>query len=179
MDLQSGLLEYLRTHPNEEKIVQLFLKELESGDRCFKRDQLPNHFTASGLVLSMDKSKVLLNHHKKLNLWMQFGGHADGETNLFEVAKKEVREESGLTEIISLNQTDKKIIHLDCHQIPSNKNTPEHYHLDVRFVFFTSQTDFIISEESHDIRWVKINDIGNYSKENSFLTYIKRAIALK
>ena len=29
-----------------------------------------------------------MTHHKKLNMWLQLGGHADGNTDLLNVARK-------------------------------------------------------------------------------------------
>ena len=39
------------------------------------------------LDFSEDKKCELMTHHKKLQMWLQLGGHVDGE-NLFKVAFK-------------------------------------------------------------------------------------------
>lgn len=52
------------------------------------------------LLLNADGTKVLINHHKFLNIWICFGGHADGETNVANVALREAVEESGIENII-------------------------------------------------------------------------------
>ena len=39
---------------------------------------------------------ALLTHHRKLDRWLQLGGHADGQWHVEEVALREAREESGL-----------------------------------------------------------------------------------
>ncbi|GIT74577.1 MAG: hypothetical protein Ct9H300mP29_5710 [Candidatus Neomarinimicrobiota bacterium] len=40
------------------------------------------------------------DHHRQLNLWLQFGGHADGCYNLLEVALKETRKNLDLINLI-------------------------------------------------------------------------------
>ena len=45
---------------------------------------------ALAVILNETLSACVLVHHKKLNRWLQPGGHADDNPNLMEVAKKEV-----------------------------------------------------------------------------------------
>ena len=45
-----------------------------------------------------------MTHHRKLRMWLQLGGHADGEKNLFKVALREAEEESGIQSFISLDK---------------------------------------------------------------------------
>jgi 8-oxo-dGTP pyrophosphatase MutT (NUDIX family) len=68
--------------------------------RCFHRDCFPGHFTGSALVVSADGSRALLHHHRKLDRWLQFGGHCDGDVNVPRVAQREAFEESGISGLI-------------------------------------------------------------------------------
>ncbi len=52
-----------------------FLKEFEN---CFDRSLSIGHFTGSCWLENYDGSKFLLTLHKKIGLWLQVGGHADG-----------------------------------------------------------------------------------------------------
>lgn len=127
---------------------------LKSGQDCFVRTNLWAHFTGSALLTSRDGSRVLLNKHKSLGFWMQFGGHADGNQNLLDVARRELEEESGFTTILPVTE---KILDIDIHPIPysSRKREPAHLHYDVRYLFRLTNNDenFIISDESTDMRW--------------------------
>ena len=91
--------------------------ELLNEPRCFYRDCFPAHITGSALLLSADGDKVLMNHHKSLNMWMQFGGHADGDEDILAVAIRETMEESG---IIAFKPITPNIVDLDIHEIPAN-----------------------------------------------------------
>ena len=63
---------------------------------AFVKDNLEGHITASMLITNTEKTKVLLMFHKKLQIWVQFGGHADGDSNTLSVATREFHEESGI-----------------------------------------------------------------------------------
>jgi 8-oxo-dGTP pyrophosphatase MutT (NUDIX family) len=111
--------------------------------------------------------RVLLTHHKKLNLWLQLGGHADGECDILAVAKKEVEEESGLQDFIEVTCD---IFDLDIHAIPERKGIPEHLHYDVRFAFrVTGSESFIVSDESHALAWVEISRVDEFTRDPSMI----------
>jgi hypothetical protein len=97
---------------------------------CFERSCVPGHFTGSAWLVDRTGQRVLLTHHRKLDRWLQLGGHADGDGDLAGVALREAEEESGLTDLV----VEPEIFDLDRHVIPARGNEPEHWHYDVRFV---------------------------------------------
>lgn len=97
------------------------------------RSCLEGHLTASAFVVDPAAGAVALIHHRKLGLWLQPGGHADGEGNLALVARTEVDEEVGLTGLRWLFPA----FDLNVHPIPARPGEPEHLHLDLRFVALT------------------------------------------
>ncbi len=131
---------------------------LQFHPEAFNDAYFPGHFTGSALVASNDYKRVLLTHHKKLNLWLQLGGHADGEKNLSNVALREAREESGLQEFSFFrfpNEPGLIPFDLDIHAIPERKLIPGHSHYDVRYLLICEGDEnfLAISEESHDVKW--------------------------
>ena len=74
----------------------LMIDFIETNKNCFKRENDEGHVTGSGWIVNEDNTKVCLVHHKKLNMWLQPGGHCDGEFRVKLVAKTEVEEETGL-----------------------------------------------------------------------------------
>lgn len=130
-----------------EKMVQL----IDSGVNCFERDCYPAHFTGSALVVSGDGSKVLLHHHRKLDRWLQFGGHCDGDEDVLGVAQREALEESGITGLIVASA---RPFDLDIHEIPAHGVEPTHLHYDVRWMLIApEEAEFAMSDESLELRW--------------------------
>lgn len=134
---------------------------LESPGDPFSRGHYePGHFTASGFVLSPDGGSVLLVLHRKLNRWLQPGGHIDpGDADLFAGACREVAEETGLT---GLKPADgfNGIYDLDIHPIPARTAEPAHGHFDVRFLLRASATDITRNDETHDAEWVPLDALA-------------------
>jgi len=141
--------------------------ELLQSPRCFHRDHLPGHITASAWIVDDNKTHALLIHHAKLNRWLQPGGHADGDENILNVATREVHEETGLTNLTLLVPG---IFDLDIHPIPTRKDFPHHDHYDVRYLVMASPEEkIIVSEESLDVRWVMLGELETFSTEVSLL----------
>lgn len=151
-----------------------FLELLES-EQSFHRDHLPGHITGSAWIVNADRSHVLLVHHAKLNRWLQPGGHADGDENILRVATREAEEETGLTNISLFAPS---IFDLDIHSIPARPDFPEHLHFDVRFGFIASPKDaLVLSNESHELEWIRIENVGDYTQRNPSITrMVKKSI---
>ncbi|WP_143959925.1 NUDIX domain-containing protein [Litoribacter populi] len=146
------LLENYRTPFEEESLFIDDFIALTHDDLAFSRQRVQGHFTASAWIVNRRRTHALMTHHRKLNRWLQLGGHADGNENLLEVAMKEAQEESGLT---SLRIVDVSIFDIDRHIIPANQKDPEHFHYDVRFLIEASIDEpLVISPESKDLAWV-------------------------
>lgn len=156
--LLSALKAYKTNDVKEQGMLKQMINFIEQNTDCFERSNQAGHITGSAWLLSPDEKKVLLTHHKKLNRWLQVGGHSDGQNNTWDVALREATEESGIQNISFLIQD---IFDIDVHAIPENKkkNEPEHLHYDVRFLLKAPSEDFIISEESNDLKWVSAQQL--------------------
>ncbi|MCP4457575.1 MAG: NUDIX hydrolase [Cytophagales bacterium] len=163
---------YTSTFENEELNKSELLGLLEDED-CFLRSRLAGHLTASCWVLD-GSGKVLLMHHKKLDKWLQPGGHADGDEDLLNVAKKELNEETGLVHFKANNE----IFDLDIHTIPQKKDIPEHLHYDVRFLFISTNPEEIQkNHESIDLRWIKLEEVEDfYNREESITRMVQKSL---
>jgi len=159
--------EYLHHWPEEAEMVGRFADFISRFHDCLAREQTYGHVTGSAWVVNRAGTHVLLTHHRKLDRWLQLGGHADGNRDILDVARREVVEESGL---VDFELVEKTIFDLDIHPIPARKNEPEHFHFDVRFAFkVTGSEQYTISAESKDLAWVKIADLSSYTIEESML----------
>ena len=137
----------------EEPLARRMIELLDATPDCFARTDFPAHFTGSALVVSADGRQVLLHHHRKLDRWMQFGGHCEEDANILEVAHREALEESGIEGLTAVSALP---FDLDIHEIPARPATgePAHFHYDVRFLFIAPEAPrFTASEESLQLRW--------------------------
>ncbi len=149
---------YARRFPIERDTVALFEQLMLEEEDPFRRERLAGHFTASVWLVSTDGSRALLTHHRKLGMWLQLGGHADGEHDLKIAALKEAEEESGLHDL----QIEPGIFDLDRHRIPEHKGVPEHWHYDVRYIVRAGGNEtYIVSDESHDLAWRDIAELAD------------------
>lgn len=149
--------EYTCASSDELAIKERFLALIDSNSECLYRHNIPGHLTASAWIVDKTGEFALFTLHKKLNLWLQLGGHADGHGNLLEVAQREATEESGLN-VIPYAAT---IFDLDIHEIPAYGTEPAHEHYDARFIFIADQSEQLtVSPESKDLRWFHLTEVN-------------------
>lgn len=169
--LVSFFSEYQTPYPEEETFISRFLELLAHND-CFERTHLPGHITGSAWIVDSSRQQTLLVHHAKLNKWLQPGGHADGDENVLRVALREAEEETGLK---NLKVVSNKPFDIDIHTIPERKDFPEHFHFDIRFLIEANlDGPIIVSEESHDVKWVPLSSLEKLNQEQSILRMKKK-----
>ena len=121
----------------------------------FDRTIPHGHLTASAFVLSSDGSRVLLLHHRKLERWLQPGGHAEpGESDGEAIALREAEEETGIEEL-RLHPEAPRPLDVDVHAIPARGSEGAHLHLDLRYVVMAPMTAALLrsAKETNALRW--------------------------
>jgi 8-oxo-dGTP pyrophosphatase MutT (NUDIX family) len=164
-----ALLDLLTAHrpknAREEGALRAITTFVTANRDCLKRTLLPGHVTGSAWVVSEDGCFVVLLHHGKLGRWLQPGGHADGDPDIARVALREAREETALR---SIRLDGHGIFDVDVHAIPARGSEPAHLHYDVRFLFRADRAEVPTpSDESHDARWVALEDARRLAAEES------------
>mgnify|MGYP001007226891 FL=1 len=159
--MDAPLLQQLATYrlhwPDEAALVEQFAQLLDDASDPFVRGRVEGHFTGSAWVVSADGTRTLLTHHRKLQRWLQPGGHADGERDLAQVALREAQEESGLS---SLRLADGVLFDLDRHWIPARGDVAGHWHFDARYVVVAGADEaFEVGEESLALAWRPIVEL--------------------
>lgn len=151
----------------EKNPIEDCMQFLEAEPRCFERTTR-GHFTGSAWIVSHDLSQALLTHHKKLNKWLQLGGHADGDHNIQRVALKEAHEESGTDQITLFSPA---IFDVDIHSIPSA--CERHYDI-IYLLRAAKDAQIAISEESNDLAWIPLDKVHCYTQERSILRKVEK-----
>jgi 8-oxo-dGTP pyrophosphatase MutT (NUDIX family) len=176
---------YREAFPDEAAVVDRICRLVESHVDCFDRTCRPGHITAAAWILSADRRRALLTHHRKLGRWLQLGGHADGQFLVEEVALREAREESGLQHF-DFVPIDGVLMpfDIDVHEIPArydpagNLIEDSHEHHDVRFLLVAHSDRVVASDESHDVAWFTPEEVLERTDEESILRMLRKALAL-
>jgi 8-oxo-dGTP pyrophosphatase MutT (NUDIX family) len=176
------LLARLRAHTpfnaHEAAMRRRLIEFVSTQESCFARSLLVGHVTASAWVVDRDRTYTLLTHHAKLDEWLQMGGHCDGDPDVLGVAFREVEEESGLVDVIPL--FDGAIFDVDAHEIPARGAEPQHVHYDVRFLFEADRaTPLQLSDESHDLRWIPLDQVAALNTDESVLRMVAKTPRLR
>jgi 8-oxo-dGTP pyrophosphatase MutT (NUDIX family) len=124
------------------------------GDTFVRGHFEPGHVTASSFIVDPSSRALLLHHHRRLDRWLQMGGHVEEGEDPAAAALREGREESGLTDL----ELFPGIFDIDVHAIPAGKGEPDHLHFDVRYLARTYTPDRISIDrnESNDLAWVPL-----------------------
>jgi len=171
---------YLARHADEAQVVETVRSLVSTQPQCLERTCLPGHITGSAWIISADRASVLLTHHRKLDRWLQVGGHADGDNDVRRVALREAEEESGLTRFEPLDGLDPSLpFDIDVHAIPARGDEAAHWHHDLRYLLIAAPGQSLhISDESHDLRWIPRQRLADLSSDESVLRLERKACAL-
>lgn len=181
MDFREQIFDYTPFNEQEKKDKKLITEWL-SEPEVFKRENERAHFTASAWVVNPERTKVLMIYHNIYDSWAWMGGHADGEEDLFKVAEREAKEESGITDIrpVSEDILSIEIVTVSGHE-KRGKYVPSHLHLNATYLFEAPEDQelFIKPDENSGVMWIDIGDIKNKSTEKWFIERIYSKLIAK
>ena len=162
---------YTPFNEQEQQDKVQILKLLRSEENLLTRENKTVHLTASAWVVSPDRKQVVMVYHNLYRSWAWMGGHADGDADLLRVAKKEVMEECGLTEltVVSPEILSLEILCVDGHE-KKGEYLSSHLHLNVTYLFEAdpAETLRIKPDENSGVGWVRVEDIPVKSTEPWF-----------
>lgn len=180
MNIQEQIKMYHSSNEQEKKDQEFILKMMNEKD-IFERKNTVAHFTASAWVTNPSHTKVLMIYHRIYDSWSWMGGHADGCEDLFEVAKKELKEESGLNSFSSNgNIFSLEVLPVKKH-IKKDRTVESHVHLNVTYLFEIDENEplKVNLEETKGIQWISLNELKNKVKETWMLENIYSKLILK
>lgn len=180
MDVAPGLRTHVPADALEGAHLARILSFVAAHPRPFDRAIPEGHLTGSAVVISASRDRVLLLHHKKLDLWLQPGGHGEaGETSAEAVALREALEETGIRDLV-LHPTAPRPIDVDVHAIPARKDEPAHEHLDLRYLVIAPDSAAAVHDpaESHAIRWFTWDELATMELDPGLQRALKKVKAL-
>lgn len=173
-DAVATLSEWTAPDTHQAELRRMFLDHLAGFPDAMTRACRPAHLTAGVLVLDDAGEHVLLNLHRKARRWFHFGGHCEpGDATLFDAARREGVEESGITDL----QLDPVPLGLDRHTVEFCGDLGAVDHYDVRFTArVPAGAAARISEESLDIRWWPVDALPD-DVEDEMRLLVRAALA--
>lgn len=143
------------------KSRELSLELVTTSPAPFSRTQFAHgHITCSGLVLSPDCGAILLVLHRRLQRWLQPGGHVEPEDEqIADAGRREVVEETGA---ILAADAAPLLVGVDVHPIPPRGDEPFHLHHDLVFRFQAEAEVCRPCEEVRDALWCRVADFDRY-----------------
>lgn len=167
-DIYKQLTNYQAFNKQEERDIEVFLQYLENFENCFLRDNIHGHFCSSSFVLNKQRDKLLMIYHKIYQSWGWLGGHADGDTDLEHVARKEVEEESGVAGLELLVDGFFTIDTLPVlGHLKKGAYVPAHVHLSCAYLFEADEdSELLLNEdETEGVAWKDLGQIVSASTE--------------
>lgn len=131
-------------------------------------------FTVSAFVLHPSEPKILLHMHKKLNSWMQPGGHVELDEDPEQALWREMKEETGLSRddlTLLTDQPSAGIRNLKVLPNPYLFNVHDysstHKHIDLCYVLRASTDKIKPAEgESTETGWFSLDEIITKSEKD-------------
>ena len=174
------LLNHYDTEFMEERAMVARTRQYVSQhSNCFDRELRPAHITGSAWVLNPAWDHALMLHHRKLDMWLQPGGHADGDHDMLRVVLKETQEESGIA-LDDIQVLSTAIFDVDIHTVFDNEHFDRHDHFDIRFLL---QVDDALpipgNDESHQVRWIPLEEVSHFNNVRSLYRMVEKTRRLQ
>ena len=173
--LRKEIETYLPFNEQEEQDQRQFLRLLEHMPDLLTRENNVAHITVSAWIVNLDRTKVLMAYHNIYQSWAWLGGHADGNPDVRQVIRKEIEEESGLTDIRFLTDDifSLESLTVDGHE-KRGTYISSHLHLNLTFLLEADEhlPLRIKPDENSQIGWINISEIAEKSTEKWFVDRI-------
>ena len=179
MDLEKMIEEFTPINKQEIKDKEMFLYYLNTFDDVLNRSNEIAHLTSSAFVLNKDRDKVLMIYHNIYDSWGWTGGHADGNSDLLQVALREVTEETGVSNIKPIIND---IFVIDTLPVlgheKKGKYIPGHIHLSVAYLFEADENEKLLikEDENSNVKWIPIEQVVEHSTEPHMKTVYNKII---
>jgi 8-oxo-dGTP pyrophosphatase MutT (NUDIX family) len=179
MSWLNQIIEYRPSNIQEQKDKEIIIKMSKKFDNILTRENKIIHMTSSAFVINAQRDKALMVHHNIYKSWSWTGGHTDGESDLLSVAIREAKEETGIKNIVPLEES---IFALDILPVVKHtrkgKHIAAHLHISIAYLAEADEDEELIvkSDENSDVKWIKFEEIEQYSNEEHMKKVYRKII---
>ena len=157
--------EYLQMFPEETKKLERLNNFLRTTpeDKIGDWNYFEGHLVSSAFVYAKKEQKFLVLYHKDFQTYVYPGGHMDKEdATPLETAKREVKEETGITKVQEYSFGEDKEVPIDINIHNERLNLPSHLHFDFRYFFVIEKIEEVtLDHESRDYQWIEVGELFN------------------
>ena len=161
----------------EQRMILEMIDRL--GNAILTRESEIAHMTASSIIVSPDRRRTLMAFHRIYNSWAWTGGHADGESDFEAVARREAREETGISGLTRLGGgiASLEILPVWAH-VKRGKPVGSHLHLNVSYLFEADDSLplSVREDENSAVGWIAVDRLGESVSEPPMLPVYERLL---
>ena len=150
------------------------------GSRLLSRDCAYAHFTASSIIVNVDRTRTLMAFHRIYRSWAWTGGHADGEQYPEAVARREAEEETGIRSLRLLRELPASIEILPVWaHVRRGVFVPSHLHLNVSYLYEADENLRlrVRPDENSAVKWLPCDGLRRFVTEPDMLPIYERLLA--
>ena len=153
---------------------------LRDPEGILRRESALMHMTASSMIVSPDRGRVLMAYHNIYQSWAWTGGHADGESDMLSVALREAREETGIEHLSVLNErpVSLEILHVPPH-VKRGQFVSAHLHFNLTYALEGDAEDQICvkPDENARVGWLPADRLEEFVTEKEMLVIYRKILA--
>lgn len=154
---------FVAAQPDAARRLARLREQLNGADDVLSRSNMAGHVTTSAVVLDHVRQRVLMIHHRALDLWLAPGGHYEAPGSLWDSACREVAEETGVTGLLPFVGRQPFLLDIDTHAIPARPQRGEgsHWHHDFAFLAIAPHNVDLALQEEEVVaaQWTPVADL--------------------
>jgi 8-oxo-dGTP pyrophosphatase MutT (NUDIX family) len=138
-------------------------ESLLGDSRTVERITAPMHISTSTVVFCAETGEGLMIWHKKASQWVYPGGHPEGDWNLLRSALRELKEETGLSDVALWHPADVPasvpplVQRID---VAERTDEPAHSHVDVVYfvaIAAAAKSQIVLqTDEVSELKWIRL-----------------------